>query len=117
MGSIIYIVVGCDGLYRFQDYYDSVICGIKQKELLDFVKQVMRYGIENEENVVVIVVGKVMFVFFLMLIFKEEGCVVIKESEKFIMVVLLDGSLRQGIFFSFIKIVVEIKCFVNKVYF
>lgn len=69
MGSIIYIVVGCDGLCRFQDYYDSVICGVKQKELLDFVKQVMRYGIENEENVVVIIVGKVMFVFFLMLIF------------------------------------------------
>lgn len=29
----------------------------------------MRYGIENEENVIVIIVGKVMFVFFLMLIF------------------------------------------------
>lgn len=63
-GSTIYTAVGCDGLYRLQDHYDSVICGIKQKEPSDFVKQAMRHGTENEENAIATIVGKVMPVFF-----------------------------------------------------
>lgn len=115
-GSTIYTAVGCDGLYRLQDHYDSVICGIKQKEPSDFVKQAMRHGTENEENAIATIVGKVMPVFFPTLTFKEEGCVVIKESEKPIMVVSPDSSLRQGTSLSSTKIAVEIKCPVNKVH-
>lgn len=37
-GSTIYTAVGCDGLCRLQDHYDSVICEVKQKEQSDFVK-------------------------------------------------------------------------------
>lgn len=47
-GSTIYTAVGCDGLCRLQDHYDSVICGVKQKEPSDFVKQAMRHGTERK---------------------------------------------------------------------
>lgn len=111
-----YTAVGCDGLYRLRDHYDSVICGVKQEEPSDFVKQAMRHGTENKENAVATIVGKVMPVFFPTLTFYEESCVVIKESENSIMVVSSDGSLRQGTFLRPTEIAVEIKCLLNKVH-
>lgn len=60
-------------------------------EFIDRIKERMEYGWINEINVVVMFVGKVLFCFYLLYIFLEEGCVKYMLDEVYI-IVSLDGS-------------------------
>lgn len=60
-------------------------------EFIDRIKERMEYGWKNEINVVVMFVGKVLFCFYLLYIFLEEGCVKYMLDEVYV-IVSLDGS-------------------------
>lgn len=60
-------------------------------EFIDRIKERIEYGLNNEINVVVMFVGKVLFCFYLLYIFLEEGCVKYMLDEVYI-IVSLDGS-------------------------
>ncbi|KAK3103474.1 hypothetical protein FSP39_019495 [Pinctada imbricata] len=109
-GSTIYPAIGCDGLSRQKDHFDKVVCGVKEKEPCATVKQAMQHGIDNEQNAVATIVGKIIPVLFPELKFFEEGCVVIKRGDGFpFMVISPDGSLRSEVSLDSTKVAVEIK--------
>ena len=110
-GSTLYKAVGCDGLGKQKDHFDKVICGVAEKEPSESIKQMMQHGIDNENNGVATLVGKVMPVLSPELMFCEEGCVVVEnEKGQTFMVVSPDGSLRHDISLSSSQIAIEIKC-------
>lgn len=82
------------------------------------MKKNMEYGMNNEINVIVILVIKVLLVFYLCLEYREEGCILLYWEDKFIMIVFLDGSLEGNfeVEGKIIKMVIELKCFVLNLY-
>lgn len=60
-------------------------------EFIDRIKERMEYSWKKEINVGVMFVGKILFCFYLLYIFLEEGCVKYMLDEVYI-IVSLDGS-------------------------
>ena len=82
-GSTIYSAIGCDGLGRQKDHFETVICRVKAKEPSEAVQQAMQHGVDNEPNAVSTIVGKVVPVLFPGMTFHEEGACG-SESRKWI---------------------------------
>ena len=96
-GSTCHAAIGLDTLKKQQTHFDAVVHGSRKEEHSDIQLRNMRYGTENEINVVATLVSKILPVYFPSLKYIEEGCYILQYNENDFMVVSPDGSIRRSV--------------------
>ena len=78
-GSKLSTAIGIEGLGKEKDYFETVICGVKEREPTDFGKRAMQHGTDNEINAVATLVGVIIPALYPDLKVYEERCVIIAQ--------------------------------------
>ena len=92
-GSTIYRALGLDTLKAQKEHFDSVICGVPEKQPSEEQLKNMKYGTDNEINAVATVTGRILPVVYPKMKCFEEGCLPVELNDSPFLVVSPDGSI------------------------
>ena len=95
-GSTLHNAIGLNTLKAQLEHFDNVMHKIEKNTVDEITKQKMQYGVDHEIDAVATMVGKVLPVYYPDLTFVEEGCFVLNENGRPLIVVSPDGSGRQN---------------------
>ena len=95
-GSTLYQAVGCDGLQKMKEHFDSHICKEKARTKSSTAQSAMSYGTDNEINATATFVSTVMPVIAPTCVFQEEGYVMKSITDSDFAVISPDGSLLNA---------------------
>ena len=96
-GSTLHNAIGLNSLKAQLEHFDYVMHKIEKNTVDESTKQKMKYGTDHEIDAVATMVGKVLPIYHPDLTYIEEGCYVLSENDKPLIVVSPDGSGRQDI--------------------
>ena len=92
-GSTIYKALGLDTLKAQKEHFDSVMCGVSEKQPSDEQLKNMKYGTDNEINAIATVTGRILPIVYPKMKYFEEGCLLVELNDSPFLIVSPDGSI------------------------